>query len=438
MRSWIARGAVVLLLGGLAGLAWLTGHPDAQVVERATRWPGIGGWAQRFRDLYRPPPPPPPPLEAEREVEIVTIWMPARALPPAAGAPARGARPVERAAAPGAAPGAAPPLGRAVEPPRPLPARGADPERLRAAETLFGAPPLHTAVGPYAMVVESGIEPPLARWSALAGALDATFAERTGCAPLGEPAESVVLFGAESSYRALQGFETRLAGLATGGHASAGLAALWSAGRSPDEVESTLVHELVHFVSRRALGPALPPWLDEGLAEDLAQTPFDSARSRFALGAWRADVERSAGRVEIRGALAALDLAARALDAEPPLAVGDLLRLDWEGFVGSAAPVRYAQALAWVRFLLDGGDPARAARFREFLDGVARGESAAGTRLLDLLGGDTPELEASFAAWLRAERGLRYAVAGLPPGPTVQAPAVPNGSSRRQAAPPSP
>ena len=42
------------------------------------------------------------------------------------------------------------------------------------------------------------------------------------------------------------------------------------------------------------------------------------------------------------------------------------------------APVRYAQALVWIRFLFDGGDPARAGGLREFLAGVARGEAAEG------------------------------------------------------------
>jgi len=439
VRRLLVRSALLLALAAAAGVAWLTGHPGSPWIDRAAGWPGIGPLAVRFRDAYRPrpSPPPPPPAAEGAEIEVVTIWLPERsaplALPPrgAAAAPGGTVRPAE------SAPGE-PPLGRAAEPPRPLPGRSADPERLRAAETRLGASLQRTAAGPYGLLVDARLAPPLERWGALAGALDAAYAERTGQAPIGEPAETVVLFADEAAYRDFQGLETRIAGIPTGGHASAGLAALWSLDRTPDEIESTLVHELVHFVSRRALGPALPPWLDEGLAEDLAQTPFDAAHARFEPGGFRVDVTRTGERIAIRGGLAALDLAARALDGPARLPVADLLRLDWEGFVGAAAPVRYAQALVWIRFLLDGGDAGRAARFREFLAGVARGEPADGARLLDLLGEDPAELEAALAAWVRRERALRFVAAGLPPPPAAQPAAGASGSSSRQAAPPSP
>lgn len=436
MGRRVARTLIVAALAGLAGLAWLTGHPDAALLERAEGWPGVGAWARRFRDLYRPAPPTASPASAEpgQAVEIVTIWLPERTRPPIAPSPVAAGRPTDRAPAAGAEP----PLGRAVEAPRPLPARPADPERLRAAQAALGGAPQRTMLGPYALIADAGLEPPLARWSALAAALDAAFTERTGCAPLGEPAETVVLFADEGSYRTLQRSEARLAGIATGGHAIAGLAALWSTGRRAGEVEATLVHELTHFVARRALGPALPPWLDEGLAEDLGQAPFDAERARFAPGGWRVDVQRTGPRIEIRGALAALDLATRELDRTGAPPVATLLHLDWEGFVGAEAPLRYAQALAWIRFLLDGPDPGRAARFREFLDGVARGESADGDRLLGLLGVAPAELEAEFAAWLREQRRLRFVAAGVPPAPPAQAPEGASGSSSRQAAPPSP
>lgn len=435
MRRAILRFLLVLLLVGMAGLAWLTGHPEIPALERAARWPGVGPWVERFRALYRiQPEPTPAPSPGEPEIEIVTIWLPERRAPLAEEVePPPGGAPRRDEVAPGP-----PPLGQEAEPPRPLPARPADPTRLARAEALLGERARRGALGPYALLADARSEVALDRIAALAGALDSAFAERTGLAPLGEPAETVVLFFDAAAYRELQGSEARLAGLDTGGHASAGLAALWCAGRSAPEVESTLVHELVHFVIRRALGPALPPWLDEGLAEDLAQAPFDAERGVIDLGGWRLDVERSPERIEIRGAYAALDLAARSLAGEGRLSIDEMMRLDWEGFVGAAGPLRYAQALAWIRFLFDGDDGARAARFREFLAGVARGESAAGERLLEGLGEEGPALEAALAAWLRRERMLRFAAAGLPLAPASQAPAGTRGSSSRQSAPPSP
>ncbi len=434
MRRLTYRAVVLASLTLLGGFAWLTGHPDTPWLDRAVRWPGIGPWAERFRAAYRPPPlSTPAPVAEEPEIEVITIWLPEPAVP-AAAAPQRPAPDLAPSATIADGP---PPLGSAADPPRPLPARAADPERLRAAAALLGETPLRSAIGPYLLLADPRAEPPVERWSELAAALDAAFTERTGRAPLGEPAETVVLYADQMAYRELQGREARLAGLTTGGHASAGIAALWSGGRTATETESTLVHELTHFVSRRALGPALPPWLDEGLAEDLGQAPFDAARARFELGGWRIDVERAGNRFQIRGALAALDLAARALAAERPLSIAGLMALDWEDFVGPEAPVRYAQALAWIRFLFDGDQPESAARFRDFLAEVAAGESADGARLLERLGGGPGELDARFAAWLRTERAGRFAAAGLPP-PRPQPDEVSSGSSSRQASPPSP
>jgi len=431
-----ARAALVAALALASGLAWLTGHPESPWLDRAAGWPGIGPLAIRFRDVFRPPPAPTPtPAPEGPQIEVVTIWLPERTPPRPTPAAVRAAPPP-----PPTTPSAQgePPLGREAEPPRPLPARPADPARLLAAETLLGAAATQTAIGPYALLADVRAAPPLERWAALAAALDAAYSERTGRGPLGGAAETVVLFATEPDYRSFQGLEGRLAGVPASGHAGYGLAALWSGGRSADEVESTLVHELVHFVSRRALGPALPPWLDEGLAEDLAQAPFDEARGGFELGGFRADVTRGEGRFEVRGGLAALDLAARALEGPGRISVADLMRLDWEGFVGPDAPLRYAQAFVWIRFLQDGGDPARSARFREFLSGIAGGESAGGERLLARLGEEAETLDAELAAWVRRTRALRYVAAGLPPPRSPEPADGASGSSSRQAAPPSP
>jgi hypothetical protein len=403
------RAAILGLVGLLAGLAWLTGHPESPIVDRAVGWPGIGPLAVRFRDLYRPPQPAAPPApEAGPSVEVVTIWLPSEE-PPVGRAPE-----IPRAPSVGAPPDAEPPLGREPEPVLPLPARRADAERWTRAQILLGSRSRETVLGPYPLLLDSALDPaPLERWSALARALDATFALRTGCTPLGEPAESVVIFAGLEQYRAFQLEEGRIAALDTAGHASAGLAALWMDRRSLAEVEATLVHELAHLVVRRAVGPALPPWLDEGLAEDLAQTPFDLDSGRFELGALRSDFERIAGRVEVRGALAGLArvAAAEAGGSRTPLA--ELVALDWDRFVAGDAPLRYAESLFFLRWLFDGGDPAASAALRGFLAEVAQGEAADGARLLSRLG-EPAALDAAFGAWLAAERYRRFAAAGLP------------------------
>jgi hypothetical protein len=356
---------------------------------------------------------------------VITIW-----LPPEPAARGRVVAPAPAAGlAPPAPPAPGPPIDRGVEPVLPLPARRADPARLARAEALLGTSARATTIGPYGFLGD--LDPP-PRWALLADALDGAFAARTGLAPLGEPAETAVAVADPSAYRELVRLEPRLAGLDAGGHAAAGMAVVRVDPGAPESTEATLVHELAHFVIRRAIGPALPPWLDEGLAEDLAWTPFMAGEARFRLGALAGSARRAGMRVELAGAWAGLErlAAAHAAGRLPPLA--RLVELDWEGFVpGDDASLRYAEAHFFVRFLLDGGDPALAAGFRTFLAGVAAGGSAERAALEAALGDDVESLEPAFRAWLAARkatvvdpvvaalalRGERVVPAAPPPEP---------------------
>ena len=68
-----------------------------------------------------------------------------------------------------------------------------------------------------------------------------------------------------------------------------------------------------HLLNRRAIGPALPPWLDEGLAEDLAQSRVEGRR---VVGGTLAEVVLRAGPAwESHGGLAAAQLLRGALAA---------------------------------------------------------------------------------------------------------------------------
>jgi hypothetical protein len=54
------------------------------------------------------------------------------------------------------------------------------------------------------------------------------------------------------------------------------------AGRSPDITELILTHEIAHVATRRASGPHIPLWVEEGLAEWMARTPGDDADVYYA------------------------------------------------------------------------------------------------------------------------------------------------------------
>lgn len=404
MRDRLGIGCGLVLLALAGGFAWLTRHPETPWLDRAAGWPAVGPLAARFRDAWRPPPPLPPPAPPEPpEIEVITIWMGSGRSSPKRAAPVPAAR--DRSPATIAAPllaASVEPEDRRVEPPRPLPARPADPERLARAEAAIGAALYRDRLGPYGYV---GDFAPPERWRALADALDAAYAERTGLAPAGAPAETVVALADPERYRALERLEPRLAGLEAGGHAVSGLAVVRADPASPGIAEATLVHELAHLVGRRALGPALPAWLDEGLAEDLAWTPFDEGAARFRWGELGGSLHREGMRVELDGALAGLVHVVDELGAGRLPTVAALVDRDWQAFVsGADAPLRYAEAMLFVRFLLDGGDTGRAAAFRGYLAGIAAGGAADRAALEAALGAPLEALDPAFRVFLAAKK----------------------------------
>jgi hypothetical protein len=231
----------------------------------------------------------------------------------------------------------------------------------RARSRLSGA---ETAgrLGPYALYTDVERSARLDRLDRIASEVEGAYRGRYGRRPLGEPAEAVVLFAREKDYRAFQNESARLSGLAASGHSGHGLVALYDGGRPGEELASTLVHELAHLLNRRAVGPILPSWLDEGIADDLAQSRID-ARGRIEPGTLGGVTVRASRRVEMYGARAALEQLARGVEAGRLRPLPELLSLEWERFVGRGSDLHYAQSSFFVRYLLDGEGGALAPGF---------------------------------------------------------------------------
>ncbi len=292
-------------------------------------------------------------------------------------------------------------IDRSSMPVLPLVAEPADPDLLaRAAARL--ATPRAGELGPYRFLGD--IEAPAA-WARIAAGLDATYRERVGISPLGEPRETVVLFADRERYQAFQREEPRLAGLRAAGHTASGLVAVVVDPGDAETSESTFVHELVHLLNRRALGPALPPWLDEGLAEDFAGTRIDSASGGFRWGERRTGLRREGRRIETSGALASLERLARALASPAPPTLTALVGREWEPFVEDPRELSYPHAREWVEFLF-ASDPQRATAFRGWLAAIARGEGTGGDSLARALGTDLAALEPDFRAAVLRAKGL--------------------------------
>jgi hypothetical protein len=295
----------------------------------------------------------------------------------------------------------APPLGDVPIPPRPLPGQAPDPERLERAVRILGPARRFDRVGEYALHTDVENAALIYRLSRFAGSLEAIYSDRYGLELVGRPAEAVVLYRREEDYRRLEQSEERIAGIGSTGYTRRGIVALYQGDRPLEEIAGTLVHELAHLLNRRGLGPALPPWLDEGIADDLAQSEISETNALLP-GTLGGTVSRSGGRIDLRGARASLLLLQRAAETDTALPLSLLLQQGWDDFVGAERETLYAGSLFWVRYLLAGEGGALAPGFRAFLRGIAEGRPATPEELSLRLGRSWPHLELGYRVWLRS------------------------------------
>ena len=439
---------LTLLLGLLATFTWLTRNPEAPVLRQAESWPVVGPLASWIRQRYLPPEPVVEPAEEPAEKAPLVSRDAGPREPPAAGAPETGPRVwilsgtvLRRSPSPAAAAiyevrsissatrlerrgdwfrvrhrgtegwvflegyneGAGPPFGDAPEPPRPLAEQPPDEEELRAARRYLGDRERTLSLGPYTLYTDCRDDDLIAHLGALASGLEAVYAERYGLRPLGTPRAALVLYRTELPYRLLQRQVQGIAGLHSTGHSAQGVAAFFVGTRQRGEIAATLVHELVHFLNRRALGPALPPWLDEGLADDLASARRgdDGTIRPLLLSGER---RRRGAEIRISGGTATLLMLREELVRGGPPPFPQLLELDWDSFVkDDRSRFHYAASAFWIRYLLQGEGGRHRAAFRRFLAAIAEGRPATAEELRRGLGSDWATLGRSFRAWVEAE-----------------------------------
>jgi len=459
-RPWILYVLLFLLLAGAGGVVWLTYHPQSPVFDPLVQWPVVGPWAERLREAYRPVEPetvagsegsPPrivregrPPrdeaaleaLAARREAAVDAQierfrarefrWFRAGVAvreAPDPTAPVRltleapqrfsflekrqGWARVRLGGVDGWIPVSAatlltdPPLGREAAPVLPVPGLPAERRLLEAARAGLGAV-LEGRVGAYPLLtdVEDGV---LHRaLDRVAGAVEGAYAARYGLTPQHPAAATVVLFRAEADYRAFQREEAHLAGLNPRGHTGHGIVALYQGRQPTDEVASTLMHELVHLINRRALGPALPPWLNEGMAEDVSLS-FRDAEGRVDFTRLGGGARRTGGTVyQLRLGYGSLERLRRTRAEGELTPLEALVEMDWGAFVQSGdEEEHYAQSAFFLRYLLD--DPGLAPRFRHFLGQGAEGEPLTPTTLQQALEKEWSALDAGFREYLEGE-----------------------------------
>lgn len=319
----------------------------------------------------------------------------------------------------------APPLGSDPLPATPIAGREVTPVQRARVHELLGSALREGRMGPYRMLTDLDAATLPAGLDALATGLEAIYAARYARPPLPGGHETLVLCARGATFAALKGDEPALDPLPAHGFVSGGLVVLDLEGRSAAEIARTLVHEVAHLLNRRALGPSLPPWLDEGIADDLGLSEIDPERGTLRAEALGSTVRMTGDTLVAGGAWAALVQARLGLAGRPSSDLVALFDRDWETFVGAdRRELDYAVSGLWVRFLLDGGDRRLRSGFQSFLAAVAAGDRGDAASLGRHLGGSWPLTFARFRLWLASEEE-RLERAAVPAGRRLRSPAQP-------------
>ena len=445
-RRSSCSGWIVVPLIVLAGVAWLTQNPEAKLVEQAQEWPVVGGLAKAFRRAYLPPPPATEPLatSSEPEIEVLApppvdssesryVWVqPGVSLHAEPDfqspiletvtsirnlsvirrsgdwywvwVPRSGARPLRAWVRLEDYRHPEPEALLQADPVLPLPAAPPDPERIAIARGQMRDSGVEVGCGPQTIVTDAPETDVVRLCARLTGSLESLYRERYGLEPVGPPAEAILVFGQREAYLAFRDLEP--VSLDTGlAHASPGRGymALYTGQRPTGEVMATLVHESTHLLNRRSLGPALPAWLNEGMADDLAQSRIDTA-GRIDPEKLGGEVRQEDGKIVRSGGLAAAIELQEAIRDEALPSLRDLVAMEEQQFHrADRVQLHYALSSLWVRYLVSDADPALRDGFRHFLQDIAGGTALEPELLTDRLARDWDELESDFRIWIHLQ-----------------------------------
>jgi len=234
------------------------------------------------------------------------------------------------------------------------------------------------------------------------------FVARFGVDPDPRGAGAVVVYSREADYRRFETLTRAGVDLRSQGHTWPGQAVLFVSDLPPADVIAVLVHELCHLLLRGVSPTVLPPWMEEGLANDLAFSRVDDS-GRLVLGSlggrrivfqhpmFRVGLRSVDREVRLQGAVASLSLLRESWLADRAPSLKELTSLDaQEFFHPDDRLLHYDESSFLVRFLLD----ERSDRFRRFLSFVAAGGDPSAVNLLDYLDSDWTTTGRAFERWL--------------------------------------
>lgn len=265
----------------------------------------------------------------------------------------------------------------------------ADPDldRLDRALGLFGDTIPPASLGPYTLYTDVTDGPLLDSLSTLARGMVAAYRERFGLDPGPVTNEVVVLFAEEQDYRQFESTEPRIANSQSQGYTSEGLSILFTDRQHKDAIRAVLIHELTHLLNRRAFRSEIPPWLEEGMAQDLAFCRISQE-----------------GHVRL-GTLSTVETHLTTLledwNDSTHLDVLELMSLDLETFMEpQGRPIRYTESAFLIRYFLDGGNNQLRARFLRYLSRLTTSEFVDSVSLFEELDTNPGTIESGFYRFL--------------------------------------
>jgi hypothetical protein len=238
----------------------------------------------------------------------------------------------------------------------------------------------------------------LKRLDRLASQVPVLYARHTGLEP-GSEDGLVVLFSREEDYRAFES-ELGIGPMELAGHATPGLVALFVGDRDHHVVERVFIHELVHLLNFQVFGPRLPPWLEEGLAEEMTLARV-GARGELAFPPLEPRFLTIGNRIVLHGPLATLTELVDAWDRGRLASLKTNLDLDLQGLQRSPdRRLLYTLLAFWVHYLATDGET-ESISLQDFLAGVEGGGPTDPGSVATGLGSSWEELETDFRVWLR-------------------------------------
>lgn len=292
-----------------------------------------------------------------------------------------------------------------------------DPERLAQARALLGPLSDTVTLGPFALITDCQDSELLEFLSDVAGQVPEVYRARYGLDPGPATHEVLVMFSRLEEYEAYAEATSAAGAGGSPGLSGRGLAVLAIGDLAPEGVAALLIHELTHLLNRRVMAALPRPWLEEGMANDLAFCRITPAGllDCTELGGSRVEIERVryqpggwiGGDTEVRleGPRASMRLIWDRLRTDSKtFSLGHLLGLGWGEFSNPAGRTdHYDTSAFFVRYLDEGEGGELAAGFRSLLFSVAGGGAAGPPQLEEFLGRDWARIEAGFTAWLESE-----------------------------------